>query len=310
MVVNLENDVFKREIRNGIERSLSPARAAVDRARAALLDRMYFTDIDGDDAIISVRKGHVDYHADFTRSPSQERATAIYLKDRGDGNVRQYHLVQENNEDVAGALRGEPTAQTLKVWQREIPKINNQRVDDMLKALAQFEASAETRLDKAEKRASDELQHLKRKRDVLAPSPVEKFLTAGKELLASLRRQAEDTSEQDENPLSELDQQIQSDQTHLEGIKLYRGEYATVLRQMCKERRNDLLQSRSSISSEWMKKEIQQVTDAYKAHMLNSEDLTSLTLKWQDALNVSRGVSEPDQKVVPFTPPVKDLDNS
>lgn len=310
MVVNLENDVFKREIRNGIERSLSPARSAVDRARAALLDRMYFTDIDGDDAIISVRKGHVDYHADFTRSPSQERATAIYLKERGDGNVRQYHLVRENNEDVSGALRGEPTEQTLKAWELEIPKINNQRVDDMLKALAQFEESAETRYGQKERNARDELQHLKRTRDVLAPSPVGKFLTAGTELLASLRRQAEDTSQQEENPVSKLDQQIQSAQTHLEGIKLYRDEYVTVLKKMCQERRNDLLQSRSSISSEWMEKEVRQVKDAYKAHMLNSEDLTPLTPKWQGALNVSRGVSEPDQKVVPFTPPVKDLDNS
>lgn len=307
-------DDFRIQIRRDINRALNPARAKLDQSRAQLLDRMHFTDADQDNSVISVNRNKIDYHADFTLSPSQEPSTAIYLKDRGNGGARQFHLVQETNEEVADALKGKPTQQTIEAWKRHIPRINDERIEDMLKALKDFEMGTEMRVAQSEQKAKMELADLERNRNIFAPSPAKNFIDAGINLIGSIgsvlpgsKDEGEPTQEGQEDPIAKLDAQIAEAKLHIEGVRLYRDQYIDVLNQECQERRVGLISEKTPSDPKWLDNEMAQLRAAYEVSMRDEDDFTPLTQKWQDAVRAFRG-QQPDNTVVPFAPPIATLD--
>lgn len=302
-------DEFRTQIRRDINRALNPARAKLDQSRAQLLDRMHFTDADQDNNVVSINRHQVDYHADFTLAPSQEPSTAIYLKDRGNGGARQFHLVQETNDEVAAALKGKPTEQTIEAWKRHIPRINNERIEDMLRALKDFEMGTEMRVAQSEQKAKITLADLERNRAIFAPTPAKNFLDAGINLLGSFLPGSNDETAQDEteDPIAKLDEQIAEAKLHIEGVKLYRDQYIDVLNQECQERRVGLIGEKTPSDPKWLDNEMAQLRAAYEVNMRDEDDFTPLTQKWQDAVRALRG-QQPQSTVVPFAPPISSLD--
>ncbi len=303
-------DEFSKEIKRDMNRALNPARARLDQSRAQLLDRMYFTDAEDDSKIVSVRRDSVDYHAAFTLAPSQTPSTAIYLKERGNGGTRQFHLVQESDEEVTAALNGTPTRQTVEAWKRRLPEINKERVDDMLRSLRDFELGVELRVSQAEGKASAHLNDLKRTRNILAPTPVDQLKDGAKGILGYLIPSKDEPpqTEDEISALAQLDMDIAQAELGIQGIKLYRDEYLDVCLQVCQEKREEFIKEANPAEPEkWMDKEMAQLREAYGVSMRNETDFSPLTHKWQDAVRAMRGEQGP-RNVVPLRHHIPTLD--
>lgn len=307
-----DNEDFRETIKKDIQRAFSPARKRLDQTRADLLDHMYFTDSERDNAVVRVNRNKVDYIAEFTLAPSQEPSTAIYLNSRGSGGEKQFYLVQESVEEVEAAMKGKPSKQTLEAWNRHLPRINDERIDDMLKALKSFEMGEDMRIAQAEQTAKVQLSELQRTRSALAPTPVQNFGQAALDLVSSLINRSSDQDaegDQDaEDPIEKLDREIRHADERVQGIRLYRDTYLDVLLQECQEKRESLIKDKfSEADTKRMQEEISQLAAAYEVNMLDQDDLTPLTQKWKDAISVKRGATA-DQTVVPFAPPIPTLD--